>query len=194
MNEENIAIFKNWQFEYRGKGEIWNKFINNGADFRAYYFKEKDSISFMVFSRDLKSDEYPCLIEIDTSKYQSNFWFTKSNKENIKIRATKKDGTEVVIAENYMDEEVFGNNNPFTDLQKLSSLKDDIGVYSIYSKDQIGEFIQFYITYEDVLTYIPNELNLNPTYEKVWLEHFEKGKMIKKNWNLRKLANPKQGG
>ena len=148
----------------------------------------------MVFSRDLKSDEYPCLIEIDTSKYQSNFWFTKSNKENIKIRATKKDGTEVVIAENYMDEEVFGNNNPFTDLQKLSSLKDDIGVYSIYSKDQIGEFIQFYITYEDVLTYIPNELNLNPTYEKVWLEHFEKGKMIKKNWNLRKLANPKQGG
>ncbi len=194
LNEKNIGIFRNWGFEYRGKGEIWHKSKVNGTDFRAYYFNEKDSISFMVFSRDLKSTDYPCLIEIDTSKYQSNFWFTKSANEKIIIRATEKDGTDVLIGENYTDEEVFGKNNPFIDLHKLSTLKDELEVYSISHKERIGEFIQFYITYEDVLTYVPDELNLNPICKKVWLENFESGKMIKKNWNLRKLENPKQGG
>jgi hypothetical protein len=194
LNENNIEIFRGWQSEFRGKGEIWTKYKNNRTSFRAYYFKDEDSTSFMVFARDLKSSEYPCLIEIDTSKYQSNFWFTKSNNGKIKIHAIKNDGTKTIIGENYSEENIFGKENPFSILDNLSNLKNELGVSSIYHNENIGEFIQFYITHEDVLTYIPDELNLNPMYKDVWLENFEKGKMIKKNWNLRHLENPKQGG
>ncbi|WP_034257682.1 hypothetical protein [Altibacter lentus] len=194
LNENNIKIFRNWSFEYRGKGEIWTKSRKARTDYRAYYFKEKDSVSFLVFSKDLKSPEYPCLINIDTSKYQSNFWFTKLSDDRIKISATKKDGTNTVIGENLLAEKVFGDKNPFDELQELSELKDKIEVYSIFHNQSVGEFIEFYITYEDVLTYIPDEMNLNPLIEKVWMKNFESGKYIKDNWNLRKLKSPKEGG
>ena len=194
INEKNIDVFYNWQFEYRGKGEIWTKSINDRTNFTAYYFKEKDSISFMIFSRDLKGSEYPCLVEIDTSQYQSNFWFTKTENGQIEISSTKKDGTDTIIGKNYSDKDVFGENNPFNELNKLSNLKDEIGVVSIYNNQRLGDFTQFYITYEDVLTYIPDNLNLNPKYKNVWLENFKTGKTINKNWNLRHLENPKQGG
>lgn len=71
----------------------------------------------------------------------------------------------------------------------MSNLKNELNVSKIYHNQHLGEFIQFYITYDDILTYMPDELNLNPTYKNAWLEKFNSGKMIKKNWNLRHSDN-----
>ena len=194
LSKSNLDVFHDWEFHYRGDAEVWTKSRKIGWEIQALYFKEKDCIFFRIDSRDLRLPDYPCLIKIDTSKYQSKFLFSKSNNEKIKISAFLKVGTEVSIGENYLDEEVFGKNNPFTDLYNMSSIKDEIEVLSIFNKLRIGNFIEFYITNEDVLTYIPEELIPNIGYNDVWLEYFKRGKMIKKNWNLRKLDNPKQGG
>ena len=90
--------------------------------------------------------------------------------------------------------EVFGKRNPFIKIDSLSKLKDELKVYSIEHLERLGDFIQFYITYEDVLTYIPDYSKLNPSYNKVWIKEFSKGKKINENWNLRKLDKPKDNG
>jgi len=194
LNENNIEVFHNWRFEYRGKGEIWTKRRENRNDYQAYYFNENGKQSFMIFPRELKSSEYPILIDMDTSKYHSNIWFSRLDNGKIEISPTLSDTTKLVASDNYYEKDVFGSKNPFEDLKRLSDLKDELEIVSVFHSENLGEFVQFYITYEDVLTYIPDELNINPIYKEHYLEEFKRGEMIKKNWNLRRLENPKKGG
>lgn len=107
LNKNNFDIFRNWQFEYRGEGEIWTKSKKNRTDYKAYYFNKKDSASIMIFARFLNSPEYPCSIQIDTAKFESNFWFTKYTDGKIKIRSTTKSGADTILGDNYSEQTVF---------------------------------------------------------------------------------------
>ncbi len=148
----------------------------------------------MVFDSYLSSPEFHCLIDIDTSKYRPRFSFTKYKNGKLKIEATDNNGQDVIIGQNLSTVDVFGMKNPFAKLDSLSMLKDKLKVYSIIYNRRIGDFIQFYVTNEDVLTYIPDYDKLNPKYKDIWIEIFSNGKNIKSNWNLRKLDEPKDNG
>lgn len=190
LSQEDINVFKNWKFEYHGKGEIWRKIKNNRVDFRAYYYKENDSTSFMIYPKHLKSTEYPILVDFDTSKIKSNIWLTKLKNGQIRISPSFKIIGDSIRREKYLETEIYGNKNPFNDLQKLSSLINKCGIVSVSHNEYVGGFIQFYLTYEDVLTFVPDNLIINPIYENVWKDNIESGVMINKNWNLRKLEQP----
>lgn len=189
INKDNISELKDWQFEYRGDGEIWSKLGETNRDFQAYYFKTEDSINMFILKRFLYSSDFPIQIFIDTSKFQHNFLFTKYKDGNVNITATEIDGNEIIINDNLTMEEIFGERNPFEKLETLSALKGRLNVYKIRSIKG-GNFVEFIITSQDVLTYIPDKLEIEPMYEQFWLENFSKGKSIKNNWNLRKLENP----
>ena len=88
--------------------------------------------------------------------------------------------------------ELYGNKNPFNDLKRLSDLIDKFGIVSVRHNEYVGGYIQFYLTYEDVLTFVPNNPTVNPIYKNVWKDNLESGIMIDKNWNLRKLDQPIQ--
>ena len=148
----------------------------------------------MISPSHLKSKEYPILIDIDTSKIESNVWITKPNNGRIKVSPSFKIRGDSIRREEFLETELYGSKNPFNDLQKLSDLIEKFEIVSLHHNEYVGGFIQFYLTYEDVLTFIPDDLSINPIYEKIWKENFENGKMINKNWNLRKLDHPKQGG
>ena len=192
LDENNIDVFRKWNFHYRG-GEIWTKKIKDSIVYSCFYKKEKDTTTLISFNSFLKSKEFPCLIEIDTSKYH-RIEFEKTENENIRIFANDNNGTDVLLMDNLKLNEVFGKRNPFIKIDSLSKLKDELKVYSIEHLERLGDFIQFYITYEDVLTYIPDYSKLNPSYNKVWIKEFSKGKKINENWNLRKLDKPKDNG
>ncbi|WP_152971490.1 hypothetical protein [Lacinutrix algicola] len=192
LSEKDVNIFENWRFEYRGKGEIWRKIKNNRVDFRAYYFKENDSASFMIFPKHLKSTEYPILVDIDTSKIKSNIWITKLNNGQIKVSPSFMIQDDSIKREEYKETELYGNKNPFNDLKRLSDLIDKFGIVSVRHNEYVGGYIEFYLTYEDVLTFVPNNPSVNSIYKNVWKDNLESGIMINKNWNLRKLDQPIQ--
>ena len=188
-----IDVFRKWNFNYRG-GEIWTKQINDSTVFSAHYRKYNDTTKIYISKRFLKSRELNLKIEIDTTVFGYNFLFTKNKNGLIKIEGNDKNGKDVLIGENLNDKEVFSEFNPFSKLDSLSTLKDKLNVYSIEYKPWIGDFIHFYITYQDVLYYVPDKSNLNPIYKKVWIEKFKKGKEIKADWNLLHLEKPKDIG
>ncbi len=190
LNENNIEVFKNWNFSYRGKGELWTKLQNDREAFHSYFFKNQDSLHMLVFKKFLNSSEFPCKFKIDTSLFDSNFYFTKFSNYNLKIIAENKLGKDTLIGQNLSVEEVFGENDPFSKINSLSTLKDKLKVFSIRSNYSSGEFIEFVLTPQDILTYIPDSSKINFKYKKVFLQKLSKGKYIKENWNLRHLDKP----
>ena len=65
-----------------------------------------------------------------------------------------------------------------------------IGIAS-YENQRIGNFIQFYISRQHILTYIPDTAKV---YNEYWKKNFATGKMIGRNWNYRKLKDPIDNG
>lgn len=193
LNEENIDVFRKWNFNYRG-GEIWTKQIDDSVVFSAHYRKTEDTTRIYISKRYIKSKELNLKIAIDTADIGYSILFTKNINGELRIEGSDKNGKDFLIGENLKSENIFGGINPFSKLDSLSSLKDKLKVYSIEYKPWIGDFIHFYVTYQDVLYYIPDKSSLNPTYKKVWIEKFKKGKEIKTGWNLLHLDKPKDIG
>ena len=189
-NENNIDVFRKWNFEYRGKSEIWRRKENNSIIYKANYTKGKDTTEIYTFMRFLNT-EFPCKINIDTSIFKSSIIFKKHENGRIMVEAKNKKGTDILIGKNLKPEDVF-DENPFVKLKMLSRLKDKLNIYRIRSFQKVGGFIEFDIGYQYVLTYIPS--TLNPDYKEVWSKTFSKGDMIREKWNLRKLEKPRDNG
>lgn len=58
----------------------------------------------------------------------------------------------------------------------------------------MGNYIEFYLSRQHILTYLPDSLYVNPKSKELRLKEFAKGKTIKKNWNFRKLDKPMDNG
>ena len=183
LNESNIGIFRKWNFEYRG-GEIWNKKVDDSIVYSCYYRKSNDTLSLLVQSRFITSNEFPCLIEIDTSFYRS-YEFKQSIDGRIAVIATSKDWQDTLLMQNQKIENIFEHNNPISKIDSLSLAKDVLKVYRINYLERNGDFIDFYITARDVLTYIADESTLKP--RQVWLDNFAEGIEISPKWNLRQF-------
>jgi len=183
LNEENINVFRKWNFEYRG-GEIWTKKIDDSTVYSCYYRKDNDTISLVIRSRFLSSNEFPCLIDIDTSIYRS-YNFKQSKDGRISVIAKNKDWEDTLLLHNQNIENIFGNKNPISKVDSLSKAKDELKVYRINYLKRNGDFIDFYISARDILTYIADESTLKPNQR--WLDNFAKGIEIKPKWNLRQF-------
>ena len=191
LNKKNIDTFNKWNFEYRGKSEIWRKRKDNSNIYRAGYRKGKDTTRIHTFMR-FSNTVFPCKIKIDTSIFKTSLIFKKYENEKIMVEATNKKGTDILIGKNLKPEDVFVDENPFIKLKLLSNLKDKLNVYRISSFQKVDGFIQFDLGNQYVLTYIPSALN--PDYKEAWTKIFSKGKMILEKWNLRKLEKPRDNG
>ena len=183
LNEDNIDVFRKWNFQYRG-GEIWTKKIEDSIVYRGYYRNDNDTISLIIQNRYILSKEFPCRIEIDTALYRS-YEFKQSLDGRIEIKATDHKWNDSLILKNQRIEDVFGINNPFYKIDSLSKLKDELKVYRIDYLKRNGDFIDFYVTGRDILTYIADESTLKPRH--YWLDNFAKGIEIKPKWNLRQF-------
>ena len=82
---------------------------------------------------------------------------------------------------------MFKSANLFDELGALDKLRDSLGFYKVAYIKRLGNFIEFSLSSKYILTYLPDDLNLDPGFKNVWLSEFAKGKMIRKHWNLRKL-------
>ena len=188
LEGDAIKTFNDWGFSKRGKIEIWAKNDKDSISYGFLYFKE-DTIKFTLFGIDTFRKDYPFDPRIDLSNYYT-VNFTQAKNGKISISGTNKDAVRDTIIKNIPANELFKSANPFEKLKNLSSYADKLGILLTFHKPDLGNFIEFYLTPEYVLTYVPDDLYINPKHKERILKDLSTGKLIRKNWNLRQLAKP----
>lgn len=193
VDKSYIEAFKNWNLQTRGNAEIWSKISFDNYNYSCIYSKYNETSRIIIGSFKNFQKDFPYSIDIDSTKYLRAIFF-KFNQAKIKVLVTDKNGKDTILNQGTELKKVFKKSDPFRYFNNLSKIKDSLGIIRSLYRPDIGDFIQFYLSPENVLTYMPEKLNLNPKYKDVWLKEFAKGRTIKKNWNLRKLEKPIDNG
>lgn len=190
FDNSTIDIFKHWGYGTRGEAEIWQKL--DTPTYGCFYLK-KDTLNLSVGLIENFKNDFPYTVIIDTSKvHQINF--KKIGDKDINITAWTNKGMDTLIIDKIKLTSLFPTTNPFQFFAELSRLKDSLQIIGTFYRPDIGNFIQFYLTNQHVLTYLPDTLQINPKYRDVWMGYFLSGKTLSKNWILRKLEEPLDNG
>lgn len=190
LNNDSVNIFKEWNYSQRGPGGYWSKDSANTTLYITVYSVEKDTITLIILQPTGFFKDFSWNYLLDTSKY--NRVILSKFKDSVRIKASLSYYEEVL--DTVKGDSLFIRKDPFEHFSKLNDLKNTLGVFGISYRGDIGDFIQFYLSSKYVLTYLPENAYFNPKSKDIWLKEFEKGKMIKRNWNLRKLEHPLDNG
>jgi len=192
LDSNSVDIFRVWNFTSRGKFGFWSRDSAGWPAYTCWYGKVNDT-AFLDFTKPHHLlHDFPSNYVFDTSK----FWKFKlwNYKNRIYIEGTDRFGANHSIAANLHADSLFPSSDPFAELGSLTETKNKLDVFGISYNKGIGDFIQFYLSAQHVLTYLPDDPNLNPKFSERWRQEFARGKTIKKNWNFRKLEQPLDGG
>lgn len=193
INNNSIETFKKWSYVKRENAEIWSKTSFDNSDYSCIYLSYDDTTRITIGQLENFKKDFPYLINIDTKKYHRAVFYNLGGSK-IRVLVTDRNGRDTILNRKVEIKKVFVKSNPFKYFDKLSKLKESLGIIGSCYRPDIGNFIEFYLSPENVLTYLPEKLYLNPKYKDVWLKNFTKGKTIKRNWNLRKLERPIDNG
>ena len=185
-----IDTFKRWGYGVRGEAEIWTKL--DTPTYGCFYF-DKDTLELSVGLIENFKKDFPYSINVDTSKVHQ-VMFKKVNQDEIRVSGWTNFGRDTIIVDKINLKTLFVEREPFQHFSRLSKLKDSLQIIGTFYRPDIGNFIQFYLTNQHVLTYFPDKLEINPKFRDVWMDYFSTGIMLSKNWNLRKLDNPLDNG
>jgi hypothetical protein len=181
-------------FGHRGEADIFIKHSNNpDSGFYSYgcfYIKKMDSIKLTISRFENFKKDFPCDMLIDASKF-NRVVFNKLRNASVRISIVNNRGQDQIIVESIPLKTLFPINDPFEKFKYLSDLKDSLGILGTFYRPDIGNFIQFYLSSQYILTYLPDNAKINPKFKDVWLNEFATGKTIKRNWNYRKLDKPR---
>ena len=193
LDSNSIQIFHKWNYGVRGNYEIWSKLSSDSSKYTCFYQTKKDTSYLRIYQPYNFTQDFPCNLSFDTSKFWQ-FNFDMYQDKIFRITFVDNHGQDHITDTLISVKQIFTDANPFDTLKSLSKLKDNLAVYGIVYRKDIGEFIEFWLSSQDKLTYLPDNLNLDPKFQKFWLDDFSQGKTIKKNWNLHKYKEPRGGG
>jgi len=190
LDKSIIETFIHWSYGTRGEAEIWQKL--DTPTYGCFYFN-KGILKLSVGLIENFKKDFPYSINIDTSIVHQ-ISFKKINEEDINVSALTNFGRDTILVDKMKLKNLFIEKNPFIEFAKLSKLKDNLKIIGTFYRPDIGNFIQFYLTNQHVLTYFPDTLEINPKFKDNWIGYFSTGKKLNKNWNLRKLEKPLDNG
>jgi hypothetical protein len=193
FDSHSIKVFNKWNYTTRGQGGIWFRYEKDSLLYSCSYYKDSDTTKLKVFHQfNTFTNDFPISKALDTTGY-FRFQFSKFHNK-IHITATDSNGQDHILLKNINLTDLFKAKNPFDLLGNLTSLKDSLDIIHITQNRNIGNFVQFYLSSQHVLTYFPNSLYLNPKFKAIWMIEFATGKVLNKHWNLRKLSKPLDNG
>ena len=190
LDNSTIDTFRHWGYGTRGKAEIWSKL--DTPTYACFYF-DKDKTEISVGQIENFKKQFPYNINIDTSIIR-RIIFKQLDYRTINVSAWTNFGSDTILNDNINLSLLFPSNDPYEYFARLSKLKNDLGIIGTFYRPDIGNFIQFYLTNQHVLTYFPDTLEINPKFRDVWIGYFSSGKNLLRNWNLRKLENSLDNG
>lgn len=188
IDSAGIDLFKNWEYKAVGHVSVWYRATNN--DYYLYscqllVYPDSSIIritKFDPFLRDWKinfESDLPYSIYHLVQFNDCTLVRAIDDQNNFKILKT-------VYNKNYLS--FYTQKNPFAELKRMTQLVDRLGITSTTNYPKFGGFIQFNICNQYILTYLPNQIDRDSAYQNSgWNLEIEKGKMIRKNWSLRKI-------
>ena len=192
FDSTNIDIFKTWGFMHRGQSGVWFKNSGDSSLYRCIYNDLGDSSKLSVIEQEYFIKDFGVDLFYDTAYWRINIW--KQSNGLIKIIGVNNHGQDVLLITNVDKDSIFKQLDTFEKFKDLTELKDSLKIIGINYYERLGGFIQFYLSPYHILTYIPSYDLLNPEYKQIWIDEFDKGTMIQKHWNLRKLEKPIDNG
>jgi hypothetical protein len=190
LDNDSVNIFKEWNYTRRGEWGYWYKVSTDETLYSCVYSVEEDTSMLKVMQSGKFFVDFPWNYSLDTAQYRQ----VVLSKFEDKMKVNTLFYPLIEIGDNLNTNGLFINKDPFDHFSKINSLKNDLHVFGISYRGDIGDFIQFYLSPQHVLTYLPDNAYFNPESKDIWMKEFERGKMIKKNWNLRKLEHPLDNG
>lgn len=188
FDSSKIEIFKTWNYWTRGGAGIWDRNSGDTNSYRCIFIKNENQMKLMVILYRYFTIDFAVKMTYDTSFWQISF--VKDNSGSIRITGTDHNGKEISIKNKVSQNSIFPEEDPFIKFQELTKLKDTFYIVSSRYYKRLGGFIQFYLSSQHILTYLPDTSLLNPRFKSEWINEFSHGKYINKHWNLRKLDKP----
>jgi len=183
IKSEELKALKHLHFIYRGPRSFWqnDSIISSFYSFRFSY--ENDTSELVVIGGSSERFIEDFAINLKRDKSISNLKLVKTDNK-VHIYKNRDELIKVV------DSDSLSKKNPFKLISDLNDLKNKYELINIRHYSHLGQFVEFYFTTTDVLTYLPDSLDINPQFKSIWTEKWDKGQWINKNWNLRKLEKP----
>ena len=186
IDDSSLLLLKKFCFGKRGDLEFWQRV---SADSFLYSFSYKllgDTTELTVYSPYNFKRDFTTNFQFDTSKYYE-FRFLKLKDTIVKIVSVTNQAQEITKDTIISSKRLFPDSNPFETLSNLTNIKDKYSLIGTSYRSDIGDFIVFWLTPQFKLTYLPDTSNMNQKFKKIWLDDFNKGKVIKEQWSLQKV-------
>jgi hypothetical protein len=185
LNDSTVKIFHEWNYGERGDYGFWTKISGDSNSYTCWYLK-KDTAYLRVYKPFNFINDFPTNYSFDTATFWQ-FNFVEYHGNIIRVQTIDHQGRKNFTDISKPVEQIFFKQNPFDKFNSLTLLKDSLGVHNISYQPRIGNFVEFWLSAQCELIYLPDSLWITPASKKYWMEDFAKGEMIKKNWNFRKI-------
>jgi hypothetical protein len=186
IDSNSINLLKKYCFVKRGDLEFWLRVSPDSSLYSFSYKLKGDTVEMGVYQPMNFVKDFHSTLKFDTSIYGA-FRFYKLKDIIVRLVADSNYG-----GENSRDTLVnvkggFPEKDPFATLATLTAIKDKFGFIGTSYRSDIGDFVEFWLSPQFKLTYLPDTLKMNPKAKKYWLDDFAKGKQIKEHWALLKV-------
>ncbi len=187
FDTNSIKTFNNWNYAILDTNQQWIKISADTAFYYCSFYKYPDVSILQVFYNSNFTQDFPCSYSLNTKKFW-RFSFFNRNDTIYRIGLLPKHSFTELVKDTLIPlNKLFTQRNPFSKLDSLNTFIDKFGISGIFCQKSIGNFVEFKISYDYTLTYLPDSLYLNPKSAKSWQEKFKKGTSLGKNWKLNKL-------
>lgn len=193
LDAGELQTFQDWGYGQRGQNHIWSRLDSAGDVYSCFYRSVADTQWLSVSNQDRFGQEFDLALMADTSLYW-RLEFKLVGDVVLETIAWNKSGRNDTLTRVSPINQIFTAANPFKKFRRLTSLAERLGLEGTFYRPDIGYFIQFYLSPVDVLTYLPEDRYMDARFKAVWDAEFNTGRMIAKDWNLRRLAEPRDNG
>ena len=186
IDSNSISLLKEYSYGRRGDHDFWQKLSADTTLYSCSYKRNHDTTELTVFRPKNFVNDFASSFKFDTSVYYQYVFFQRHDTV-VRILKVDNHGQDHLSDTLVSTKQLFPSRNPFIKLAELTALKDKLNFIGTSYREDIGEFIEFWISPQYKLTYLPDTTKMNPGSKKYWLDEFAKGSEIKEHWSLIKV-------
>jgi hypothetical protein len=185
IDSVDLRTLQHLHFVYRGPNGFWQNDSIEESRYNLQFSRRDNTLELIIHGPERFINDFSIKLEYDTSIF--NLKLVKADNE-VQIYKNWDKLIKVVRSDS------LSKKDPFEFISNLNDLKNKYELINITHHSHLGQFVEFYFTTTDVLTYLPDSTDIHPQFKSIWTKEWDKGQWINRNWNLRKLAKPIEVG
>ncbi|MEK7226634.1 MAG: hypothetical protein AAB221_13255 [Bacteroidota bacterium] len=186
IDDSSLNLLKQFCFGKRGNLEFWQRVSADSFLYSVSYKLLGDTTELTVHRPYNFKKDFTINFLFNTARFYE-FRFLKLKDVIVKIVSVTNQAQDVTKDTSVSSKHLFPDSNPFETLSYLTNIKDKYSLIGTSYRGDIGDFIEFWLSPQFKLTYLPDTSNMNQKFKKYWLDDFTKGKIIKEHWSLQKV-------